>query len=273
MDFIRRMSDKGKKGTGTERIRIAESNRNFLISNPVAKKLMSSFLILGTAFSLSLICTACSCLKANFPLSDSNNCHEKKLEGTWIEKKQEYEKTQTETVTDKKTQTPTVTDKKTQTETVTDEKTQTLTIEVYDTGSKYNIKFMRNNKERWVTHFILTKLESYYFISLYCPKEENYKWEIYRVQFDDNQLLILNLNKEGLELAEEIQKRIDKKIYITISQRELQQWCVQNANLFNEEVFCFERVKGMSTNTRVPSITQDAEDLSKVTVKAKDGVR
>ena len=159
MDFIRRMSDKGKNGTGTERIRIAESNRNFLISNPVLKKLISRFLVLGTAFSLLLGCT--SCIRSNYPLSDSNNCHEKKLEGTWIMKKQE------------------------------DGKTQTKTIEIYDTGSRYNVKFIENNKVK-VVPFILTKLESYYFISL--PQNEDYScWEIYRVQFDDNQLLFFSL--------------------------------------------------------------------------------
>ena len=240
MDFIRRMSDKGKKGTGTERIRTAESNRNFLISNPVLKKLISRFLVLGTAFSLLLSCISCT-LASNFPLSDSNNCHEKKLEGTWIEKKQ------------------------------VDGKTQTETIEIYDTGSRYNVKFIENNKVK-VVPFILTKLESYYFISL--PQNEDYScWEIYRVQFDDNKLLILGLNKKGWKLAEKILKESDNKIYITISQRELQQWCVQNANLFSEKKFCYERAKGMSTKTRGASITQNAEDLSKVTVKAKDGVR
>ena len=158
MDFIRKMSDKGKKGTGTERIRTAESNRNFLISNPVSKKLMSRFLVLGTAFSLLLSCISCT-LASNFPLSDSNNCHEKKLEGTWIYKEEK--------------------------------KTQTETIEIYDTGSKYNVKFIEKNGEKGIP-FILTKLESYYFISF--PTDEDLSsWWIYRVQFDDNKLLILGL--------------------------------------------------------------------------------
>ena len=237
MDFIRRMSDKGKNGTGTERIRTAESNRNFLISNPVLKKLISRFLVLGTAFSLSLICTACSCLVSNFPLSDSNNCPEKKLEGTWTVKTQE------------------------------DGKTQTKTIEIYDTGSRYNVKFIENNKEE-VTHFILTKLESYYFIS--CLNDYS-RWAILRVQVDDNKFLVFNLNAKGLELAKEIQKESDGTVYIT--QRELQQWCVQNANLFSEKIYCYERVKGMPANTRVAPITKNAEDISKGTVKAKSGVR
>ena len=239
MDFIRRMSDKGKNGTGTERIRTAESNRNFLISNPVLKKLISRFLVLGTAFSLLLGCT--SCIRSNYPLSDSNNCHEKKLEGTWIMKKRE------------------------------DGKTQTYTIEIYDTGSKYNIKFIENNKAA-VTHFILTKLESYYFVSLFNKhKDGDSWWEIYRVQVDDNKLLVFTLNEKGSKLAKEIKRRSDGRVYIT--QRELQQWCVQNANLFSEKIYCYERVKGMPANTRVAPITKNAEDLSKVTVKAKDGVR
>ena len=38
-------------------------------------------------------------------------------------------------------------------------------------------------------------------------------------------------------------RKADEKTYRKISQRELQQWCVRNANLFTVEEFCLEREK------------------------------
>ncbi|MBQ4480522.1 MAG: hypothetical protein II943_07780 [Victivallales bacterium] len=192
------------------------------MSITVSKKSIRRFLVLGSFSALLLICFACSYLESNFPLSYSNNCHEERLEGTWIQKNKDGE------------------------------------VDFYavirDKGTKYQVLILPANDNKEVEKsafetytFILTKLDSYYFISVKDDQnkggDERPDWLIFRIQFKDNKLLVLELNEEGEKRA----KEEDERAYRKISQRELQQWCVRNANLFTKEAFCFEREDGLFT--------------------------
>ena len=185
------------------------------MSITVSKKSYRRLFVLGCISALLLVCFSCS-LESNFPLSYLNNCHEARLEGTWICKNKDGE--------------------------------GQLYCVIRDKGAKYMALLLplNDNKEveksEFETYtFILTKLDSYYFISVKNDngekgEDERPDWDIYRIQFKDNKFLVLGLE---FELSEES----DEKTYRKISQRELQQWCVRNANLFTVEEFCLEREK------------------------------
>lgn len=230
MDLSGKMSDNGKKETKTKGLRATGSVKAFLRSTTTSKKGIRCFSVLGGIFAVLLICTSCMLL-SNFPLSDSNNFHEKMLEGTWVRKMEKNGKKQTETVF------------------------------ITDDGSKYTCNFLEDKK---VKHFILTKLESYYFISIKRQAEkEDSSWMIFRLQFKDNKMLVLGLNEEGLKLAEKIQETRDKKIHMKISQSELQQWCVRNADLFTMEIYCYERKSDThdTTGRQSESVSMFANEL------------
>lgn len=202
----------------------------------VSKNSICRLLVFGSIFALLLICSACL-LTSNFPLSNSNNFHEAKLEGTWLCEKEK------------------------------DGKKQTETIVISDSGPKYISKSLEDNK---IMTFILTKLESYYFISVQTKDRD---WWIFRIQFEDNKLLVLGLNEKGLKLSEKITEQRNKKTYIKISQRELQQWCVKNAKLFTYKLYCYERGKN-SHNTsvaRTESVAQFAGEFCTVMMNADKG--
>ena len=193
------------------------------MSITVSKKSIRRFLVFGSFSALLLICFSCY-LSSNFPLSYSNNCHEESLEGTWIQKNE-------------------------------DGKVQGYVV-IHDKGTKYEILVLplNDNKEvdesKFETHtFILTKLDSYYFISVkddwFQGEDESPVWHIYRIQFKDDKLLVLGLTEEGQKLADE---KVEEA-YRKTSQRELQQWCLNNVNLFVEEDFCFERALRVITVT------------------------
>ena len=97
------------------------------MSITVSKKSIRRFLVLGSFSALLLICFACSYLESNFPLSYSNNCHEARLEGTWT--------------------------------------LEQSCVVISDSGSKYIVK-IEEKTETSTLPCILTKLDSYYFISL-----------------------------------------------------------------------------------------------------------
>ena len=183
------------------------------MSITVSKKSIRRFLVFGSFSALLLICF--SCLESNSPLSYSNNCHEARLEGTWI----------CEMFGNNK-QKP----------------IETSTVVIRDSGSKYIVEKRVENENKTETSTlpcILTKLDSYYFISVKETDEEH--WYICRIQFKDDKLLVLDLNEEGKKRAEEE----DEQAYRKISQRELQQWCINNANLFTDVVYCLERDYGV----------------------------
>ena len=169
-------------------------------------KSVRCFFIFGTLSALMLICSSCILL-SNFPLSDSNNCHETKLEGTWLREEK------------------------------TNGKKQTRTVVITDEGEKYRSK---SAEEKNGCSFILTKLDSYYFISI---EADDGNWLIFRIRLKDREFTMLGLNDQGLELYKEISEEKNKKRYMKISQRELQQWCVRNAELFTVELGCYTKAK------------------------------
>ena len=79
----------------------------------------------------------------------------------------------------------------------------------------------------------------------------------------DNKLLVLGLNKEGLRLYEKIHETRGKRIYIKISQSELQQWCVRNAKLFTYNVKCYEKKNDNRNDsvTNTESVTIFAQEF------------
>ena len=96
------------------------------MSITVSKKSIRRFLVFGSFSALLLICFSCY-LSSNFPLSYSNNCHEARLEGTWT--------------------------------------LEQSCVVISDSGSKYIVK-IEEKTETSTLPCILTKLDSYYFISL-----------------------------------------------------------------------------------------------------------
>lgn len=173
--------------------------------NGSEKKLRRLFLF-GTFSALLLICSSCILL-SDIPLSDANNCHEAKLEGTWVR------------------------------EEMTNGKKQTRTVVIADSGKKYSIKCLEEKKN---SNFILTKLESHYFISI---EADDGNWLIFRILLKDRKFSMLGLDEKGIELYNEISEEKGEKRHIKISQRELQKWCVRNAGLFTTEIYSYNKAE------------------------------
>ncbi|MBQ4481251.1 MAG: hypothetical protein II943_11515, partial [Victivallales bacterium] len=141
-------------------------------------------------------------------------------------------------------------------------------VVISDSGSKYIVK-IEEKTETSTLPCILTKLDSYYFISV-KPKgeaDEESDWCIYRIQFKDDKLLVLGLNEEGEKLSETIPERVRK------SQHELQQWCVRNANLFTDVEYCLERgnANRNTSGAQTASIAHFVEELSAVMTNVDEG--
>ena len=173
---------------------------------------MSKSVLRPAAFFLSamlLTATVSSCiLESNIPLSDSNNFHEAKFAGNWVP--WDDEKGRPDDNQD--------------------------VLEIKDTGKTYSC---RNLKEEKGFQFILTKLDSFYFISARNQADE--PWLIFRIEFAGDKFLVRGLNKKGQEAFGKISERRDNKNYVKISQAELQKWCLRNAGLFTAKCGTFKK--------------------------------